>query len=502
MPQPNVLLIITDQQRYDTIAALGNGLIRTPNYDRLVRRGVSFTNAYTDCPVCVPARYVIRSGCKPYHTGYYTNGDFHIPEGAPEGMEERCGPYLARTMRDLGYRTFGIGKFHTQPMYEDLGYEVHLHTEELWGNTELRARDAYVSFIAREHPEYAHVEQIHGERTEMYYMPQTSPLPAELTVEAFVADRAIEQISADNPRPWFGTISFIGPHPPFAPPVPYNRIYDPDCMPNPVRGDLALDHMDEQIPWMNHAIWADDISSARARALVARYYEEIAYIDDCLGRILNAVEARDDAENTLICMVADHGEMLGDHHAWQKECYFEGACHVPFFASWPAQLPGDVRREELVALCDLFGLITSAAGKPELRDGIDLLGMLKGRATPREALASHYGAPGSRQFKIMIRHEDWKYVYMANGGREQLFNLADDPHELHQRIGDRPDAASTMRELALESMRDPGLAPALENGRLRAPPFEARPFIRIRQFASSRGIRDFQVTCLAKQGGA
>ena len=88
--------------------------------------------------------------------------------------------------------------------------------------------------------------------------------------------------------------------------------------------------MDEQIPWMNHLIWAEDINDPHARVLKARYYGEISYIDDCLGRILDAVEARGDADNTLICFFADHGDHLGDHSAWQKESFFEASCHVPF----------------------------------------------------------------------------------------------------------------------------------------------------------------------------
>ena len=89
-----------------------------------------------------------------------------------------------------------------------------------------------------------------------------------------------------------------------------------------------MDHADEQIPWMNYLIWADDINDMQARALKARYYGEISFIDQCLGRILDSVESRTDAENTLICFFSDHGDHLGDHHAWQKERFFEASCHV------------------------------------------------------------------------------------------------------------------------------------------------------------------------------
>ena len=489
--QPNVLFMMTDQQRFDTIAALGNEHIYTPNLDRLVARGTAFMNAYSTCPVCVPARYTVRTGREPDTIALYQNGRPAPVAGQAEEMEERCGAYLARTMARLGYRTFGVGKFHTWPWDQELGYEVHLHSEELYGTPERRARDSYAAFIAREHPEYDFLEGLMGERTEMYYMPQMSPMPAEITVEAWAADRAIELINANDGRPFFGFVSFIGPHPPCAPPIPFNRMYDPDRLPNPVRGDKEVDHMDEQIPWMNHAIWAEDINDSHARVLKARYYGEISYIDDCIGRILDAVDARDDGDNTLICFYADHGDHLGDHYAWQKESFFEAACHVPFLVSWPERVGADQRRDELACLTDLFGIATGAAGTLEVRDGIDVLALLDGVVEPRECIVGLYGTPGTRQFKVMVREKDWKYVFMANGGREQLFNLADDPQELRQRLGDAGEVADRLRRVAALTAARPNVDRALENCELRSFPFQARPLRRIYQFDRSRGVTGF-----------
>ena len=230
---PNVLFVMTDQQRFDTIAAPGQQHIYTPNLDRLVRRGITFTRAYSQCPVCVPARYTIRTGCEPPTTRVFTNQRSLPAAGQAETMEGRCGAYLARTMKRLGYRTFGVGKFHTSPRYEELGFEVQLYSEELYDRPEDRRRDHFAAWIAKQHPAFDYIEALMGERTEMYYMPQVSPMPAELTVERWAADRAVEQIARRDSRPFFGFVSFIGPHPPFAPPVPFNRMYDPDRMPDP-----------------------------------------------------------------------------------------------------------------------------------------------------------------------------------------------------------------------------------------------------------------------------
>ena len=489
--RPNILFVMTDQQRADTIAAMGNPHIYTPNLDRLVARGLAFTKAYSTCPVCVPARYTVRTGREPLKTTVYCNGGGDPVEGQAESMEGRCGPYLARTMSGLGYRTFGIGKFHTVPRYEDLGYEVHIHSEEMYGSQEERDRDGFASFIAREHPEYDWIETLMGERTEMYYMPQMSQMPAECTVESWAADRAVEQLSVEDERPFFGFVSFIGPHPPCAPPLPFNRMYDPDRMPNPIKGEPAVDLMDDQIPWMNYAIWAEDINDSHARVVKARYYGEISYIDDCLGRILDAVEARPDADNTLICFYADHGDHLGDHHAWQKESFFQGACNVPFLVSWPARLPKGTRRDEIVCLTDLFGIATTAAGRPECRDGINVLQMVEGEAAPRERLFGYYGRAGTPHFKVMVREGKWKYIFMARGGREQLFDLEADPQELRECAAEHADMVQGFRRAAVEQLKVPNGDRALDGNDLRTFAFQEIPRTRIYQFDGSRGVTGF-----------
>ena len=491
MTQPNILFIMTDQQRFDTIAALGNGNIHTPNMDRLVRRGVSFTQGYSTCPVCVAARATIRTGCDPPTTRIFSNRRSIPVPGQAETLEGRCGDYLARTLSARGYRTFGVGKFHSAPWDEDIGYASQLHSEELYSSPEQRKGDAYAGWIAREHPDFDYIEALMGERTEMYYMPQASPLPAHLTVESWAADRSIEALRQLGSRPYFGFVSFIGPHPPFAPPIPFNRIYDPDRMSGPVRGDPAVDHMDEQIPFMNRIIWADEINDALTRTLKARYYGEITYIDDCLGRILDAVDARDDADNTLICFFSDHGDHLGDHTAWQKESFFDVSARVPFLVSWPARLPRDVRRRDLVCLTDLFAIATRAAGHIQVRDGVDVLGAIEGDAAPREHLFGYYGEPGTDRFKIMVRSGDWKYIYLANGGRAQLFNTAEDPEEVVNRIAADRGVANDLHRLAVEACGHPGASDALEGDNLRSFPYTKWKASRIYQFARSRGVDGF-----------
>ncbi|QOR70664.1 sulfatase-like hydrolase/transferase [Ruania alkalisoli] len=490
--RPHVLLIMTDQQRFDTIACRGNTEIHTPHLDRLVRRGLTFERGYSTTPVCVPARYTLRSGCEPTRTDIWDN---RLPPGRHERLRAEQGPYLAEAMRERGYRTFGIGKFHTSPWDADVGFEVHLHSEEQYETPDQRARDSYASWISTEHAEYDWVDALMGERTEMYYMPQTSPLPASLTVEAWAADRAVEQIEQPDPRPFFGAVSFIGPHPPFAPPMPYHRMYDPDRMPLPVRGDLDVDHLDQQLPWMNAMTFAENVDDDRARSLKARYYGEISYIDACIGTILDAVDRLPDPDNVLICFVSDHGDLLGDHSGWQKESFFEASTRIPFLLSWPRMLPADQACADLVCLTDIFGICTTAAGRPDLRQGHDVLGTLLGRGAPRRRLIGYHGRPRTRRFKAMVVQDRWKLIFLANGGHRLLFDVESDPDELTALQHEHPGVVAELTRALIEDLIAEGCSAALVDGaegtHLWTQPYEVWERTRIYQFDKSRGITGF-----------
>jgi choline-sulfatase len=326
----------------------------------------------------------------------------------------------------------------------------------------------------------------------MFYLPQRSPLPAELGAEWWIADHAVEEIAkSDESRPFFGFITFVGPHPPLAPPIPFNRMYDPGQMPDLVLGRLEDDHLDEEIPFMRYAIWADAINPALARIVKARYYAEISYLDHCLGRILDVVAARPNSENVLVCFFSDHGDLLGDHHGWQKQNFFEAACRVPLLLSWPAMLPKATVRNELLSLADLFGIATEAAGQCEVRDGVNVLKMLRGECASREYLIGMVEPPGSHDFRLMVVTEEWKYIFMANGGREQLFNLRRDRNELSNCVASASKLRNEQNALAVQACQLPGANDALDGDKLRRFPFRERPRMRIYQFDRSRGVTGF-----------
>ena len=268
-------------------------------------------------------------------------------------------------------------------------------------------------------------------------------------------------------------------------------MYNPERMPGPVLGNIEEDHLDEEIPFMRHAVWADAINPELTKIVKARYYGEITYLDHCLGRILDAVEARAKSENVLICFFSDHGDLLGDHHGWQKQNFFEAACRVPFLLSWPATLPAGTVRNELISLADLFGIATQAAGACELREGTNILTMLQGESAPREYLIGMVEVPGSQDFKVMVVTDEWKYIFMANGGREQLFNRKRDPNELSNCISSSLGIRDDLYDFAVKSCRTPGATDALDGDKLRVFPFRKRTPKHIYQFDRSHGVVGF-----------
>lgn len=301
--RPNILHILTDQQRFDTLAAHGNPVIRTPNLDRLVREGVSFQRAYTPSPECVPARASMITGHYPGRTGCYSNGQPMPSEDEPSFMSR---------LTEAGYRTHGVGKCHFTPdPYAMRGFQSRDTQEEL---PKERMRDDYSRHLVE--AGYERVLEPHGVRGEMYYVPQVNLLPEEEHPTHWVADRSLDFIRAQesSEQPWYLYTSFIHPHPPFAPPGPWHKYYRGPEMPLPnIPGNL-----DELLCYVNHSQnrvkYRDQgLDMNLIRQMRAYYFACIEFIDTQIGRILDELEATGQLDNTLIYFGADHGEYLGDY---------------------------------------------------------------------------------------------------------------------------------------------------------------------------------------------
>ncbi len=458
--RPNVLLIFTDQQRFDTVAALGNGVIRTPNLDRLVRSGVAFTHAYSPSPVCVSARcsmmygqYPARSGCPENHFPMPTDGR----------------PSFVQALTDAGYRTHSVGKRHFMPdPGAHRGFETMLRQEELVGADtpeEACERDEYLKFLHE--AGFGHVCDPHGVRGEMYYTPQVAQMPAEFHPTQWVGDRTVEFVNeqAGSGRPWMCFSSYIHPHPPAAPPNPWHKLYRGPRMPLPKlppdRESLMI-HINRHQNRYKYRDQGFDLNLNRQ--FKAHYYATISFVDYQVGRILDALEATDQRENTLILFTSDHGEFCGDYQCFGKRAMHDSASRVPMIASLPGRLEGGQPCSRPASLVDIAATVAAATGAEmpsDQLDGVDLADLAAG-ASQREYVFSQHDQADVATY--MAVSERWKYFYSAADDKEVFFDRAADPLELRNKAGcyQLGDDQAEVKQRLIDHLRSLGEPHALD----------------------------------------
>lgn len=428
MRQPNILLIMTDQQRWDALGASGNPHIRTPVLDRLCAQGVRYERCYTPSPVCVAARAALVTGLLPHRTGAVDNG-LPVRDGAAT---------LMSLLGEAGYATHGVGKMHFSPPRRSLGFGSMELSEEIPGRAE---SDDFLTFLQARG--FGHVHEPHGVRSDMYYIPQVSQLPAHLHTTAWTADRAAAFLRAhDQRRPFFLWASFIKPHPPFDPPVPWNKLYRTVDMPAPFRpeGFRAL-----QTWWMRHQnrykYREGGPDDTLARTIRAAYYACVSFIDHQVGRMLRVLEDTGCADDTLVIFTSDHGELLGDYGSWGKRSFLDPAVRVPLIIRWPGrQAAGTVERRP-ATLLDVMPTCLAAAGAAGARDldGCDLAAGSPARPLFGQLSRGRHGT-------YMVAQGPFKYTYSAPDDREYLFDVTAEPAEAHN-LADEPAHAQTVAAL-------------------------------------------------------
>lgn len=421
--QPNILFVMTDQQRSDTIRALGNREIRSPTLDSLVQSGTAFTNCYTPSPVCVAARSATITGAPPHLNGCTSNNE------SPLHMQS-----IMQVLDAAGYQTHGIGKMHFNPQVDAMwGFESRDISEE--GARLREGRNDFHDYLAENG--YGHVLEPQGMRSEMYYIPQPSQLPAEHHHTTWVADRAIDFLQrrdrekaggSVSARPFFLWASFIKPHPPFESPAPWNKLYRAANMLPPHRPAGFEQLLSYWNLHQNRYKYRDKgYDEMLVRTMKAMYYACISFIDFNLGRILAALG--DDIENTLILYTSDHGEMLGDYGSFGKRTMLNPAARIPLIIREPEGANAGRIVDAPVSLLDVFPTFTAAAGlaiDERSPEGADLL-ELAADAGERKYVYSQVGEGNVGLY--MIASRELKYVYSAADNREWLFDLRIDPQE-------------------------------------------------------------------------
>lgn len=450
--QPNILFVMTDQQRSDTIRALGNRAIQTPVLDGLARGGIAFRNCYTPAPVCVAARSATITGLPPHQNGCTSNN------ASP--MRQRS---LMQVLSDCGYRSHGVGKMHFNPQVDAMwGFDSRDISEE--GARQPRWRNDFHAYLAANG--YGHVLEPHGLRSELYYVPQPSQLPAEHHHSAWVADRAIEFLrKRDRDQPFLLWTSFIKPHPPFESPVPWNKLYRAADMLPPRRPEGYESLLNYWNHYQNRYKYRDKgYDEMLFRAMKAMYYACISFIDFNLGRILEALGA--DIDNTVIVYTADHGELLGDYGSVGKRSMLNPAAKVPMILHGPGVAQPGRQIDQPVSLLDILPTFAAAAGAdcpPPSPEACDLLRVAAGDCQ-REFVYSQFseGATGL----YMIASRDWKYIYSAADRKEWLFDLRIDPGETKNWAGNPryDDKLRELRQRLIGRFARDGYDLAIENG--------------------------------------
>ena len=475
--KPNILHINVDQQRFDTIRALGNNVIKTPNLDRLCESGVAFTNAYSPSPVCISARCSMIYGQYPMNTGCYANTTMPT-----DGRQSFMG-----ALTDANYRTHGIGKCHFTPdTYALRGFQTRERLEDFPG--EDLEKEPYFKLLSEKG--YDYLAEPMGVRGEMYYIPQPSPLPQKLHPSQWVGDRSLNFIKKQNDKPqsqpWYLFSSFIHPHPPFSPPCPWHKLYRAVDMPLPKVPEDVESLQTYVNKCQNRYKYRDQgLDKNLLRCIKAYYYACISFVDFQIGRILDTLEENNQLNNTMILFTGDHGEYLGDYNCFGKRSMHDSAARIPFIISMPGRFEGGKICDTPVSLVDIaptFLNVADTSIQSHKCDGEDVYDILTG-ASNREMVFSqlaydqtniinkfnpNYKTPAkfennpeffrAAMSTYMAVSEKWKYFYSAPDNQEFLFDKMTDPEETRNKAGVsfHNDSLKMMREKVFTHLKTGG----------------------------------------------
>jgi len=459
--KPNILFLMADQFRGDCVGADGNKVIRTPNLDRIAREGVLFRCAYTSVPSCTPARAGLLTGLSPWNHGMLGYGRV-----AQWYRNEK-----PRMLREAGYYTLGIGKMHWFPQRHLHGFHKTILDESGRVETKGFVSD-YRQWFRQQAP------GLNPDATGLGwndYQARPYALPERLHPTRWTADRAVEFLEGyDGKEPFFLKVSFARPHSPYDPPERFWRLYEDADLPKAVVGKWAERHAQrgKKLP---RNTWRGDLGEAQVRRSRQGYYGSVSFIDEQIGRILDTLARRGWLENTLILFAGDHGDMLGDHHLWRKTYAYEASARIPMLIRWGSEFLEAPRGRVLnqpVELRDILPTFLDAAGAdfdPGRFDGRSMLDLVRGQTEGWRPWIDleHDVCYSPENHWNALTDGQWKYIFHARDGEEQLFHLAADPGEVHDLAAD-PTHAATLRlwrRRMVEHLAERG-EPFVVNGKL------------------------------------
>jgi choline-sulfatase len=425
----NLLFIFSDQHKREMLGHSGHSVVRTPNLDQLCQQGVHFTNAYTNCPICVPARASLA-------TGRYVNEIGAWDNAAPY---TGTNPSWGHRLTEQGYQVTTVGKLHYRDDSDDTGFpDKRLSLNVLNGIGDvyslIRERNMPVKGSGRARL----LEAGAGESSYTKY-------DCAITQEAM---KFLREEAHSHEKPWVLFVSYVSPHFPLIAPQEYYDQYPLDSIEIPRQYDLKnrpIHPAIEEYRRVNGL--ADELDDNTVRKAIAAYYGLCSFLDAQIGEVLSVLRESGLDESTNIIYTSDHGDTMGEHGVWFKSTMYEGSAGIPFIMAGP-DLPKGKTVEQNISLVDCFPTILESVGAElteEDRDipGISLFPLAKGEAVPQRTIFSEYHASSSLTGVFMIRDDRYKYVHYIDYP-PQLFDLKEDPHELDDKASN-PDYVNVMQ---------------------------------------------------------
>ncbi len=429
--RPNILLIYTDQQRWDSLQCYGNNLAITPNLDRLAKSGALMNKNFIQNPVCTPSRISMLTGRYCSSTNIGNNG--HKLEKTLTPVNQLLKPY--------GYHTAQIGKLHFNPHakrdHKDptptYGFDTFILSDEPGCYD-----DAYTKWVENMNPDM--VQKIRtslAPAAQFYNQPEYSLTPRnthepyvfeaeeDYSHSSFVTSETCNYIKKHKDDLFFVIAGFYAPHTPVNPPQRFIDMYNPKDMPLPKVGK------NEEIP-----DYLKDIDESKWQEIISYYMALVSHVDDCVGQIIKTLEDENLIDSTIIVFTSDHGEYLGDHGMIQKgmpghDCI----SRVPLLISYPPLIKANKKVLSLTESVDIVPTILDYCGVqiPTFVQGKSLRDVISGKNNNHKdnILIEYFDPNGSRQ--STIRNDNFKY-YCNTDGDEILYDLNRDPYELNNII--------------------------------------------------------------------
>jgi arylsulfatase A-like enzyme len=430
MPHPNVLFVMVDQWPGALLGSAGHSVIQTPTLDQLARLGTRYPRAYSECPICIPARRTVMTGTSPRK-----HGDRNF---AP-ALEMPALPTLAQSFRDGGYQAYAVGKMHLYPQRDRIGFDDILLAEE--GRPQLGAVDDYDLFLAEQGA--AGEQYLHGMNNNDY-MHRSWHLAEKLHVTNWTTREAAKMIKRRDPRrPGFWHVSYTHPHPPLVPLAAYLELYERERIDLPPQADWDKGALPPALQSIRDH-WPIRAADADLQAIRRAFYALCTHIDHQLRVLIGTLREENLLDDTIIMVTGDHGDMLGAFGLWAKRLFYEGSAQVPMIlvdTARDARVAAGHVDDRLVGLQDVMPTLLSLAGLPipETVEGLPMVG-----AQRRDFF---YGECKENVLATRMAHDGrHKLIWYPAGNVLQLFDLQEDPRECRD-VADVPAYAEVRRRL-------------------------------------------------------